>query len=70
MKCVIGNTCQIIDDVESVIVLIACINPAVLFLPHMVLQGGLVSKGFLTVQALQTENDMQVYLSLIPFNKG
>lgn len=46
---------QVVDDVESVIFAVVGVDAAVSFLPHVILQRGFISEGFLTVQTLQTD---------------
>ena len=44
---------QIVDDTEPVIDLVLRVNLFMLFLPHVVLQSGMVTEDTLTVQALK-----------------
>lgn len=40
---------QVVDDVEVVVLAVVGVDAAVCFLPHVVLQRGFISEGFLTV---------------------
>ena len=44
---------QVVDDTEPVIDLVLKVNLFMLFLPHVVLQSGMVTEDTLTVQALK-----------------
>lgn len=47
------RTHQVVDDVELVVLPVAGVDPAVLLLPHVVLEQAPVPEGPLAVQALQ-----------------
>lgn len=46
---------QVVDDVEAVVLAVVGVDAAVSLLPHVILQRGFISEGFLTVQTLQTD---------------
>lgn len=43
---------QVVDDVEAVVFSVVSVDAAVSLLPHVILQRGFISEGFLTVQTL------------------
>lgn len=43
---------QIVDDIEAVIFMVLGVDASMIFLPHVILQCGFISEGFLAVQAL------------------
>lgn len=47
---------QVVDDVEAVILAVVAVDAAVSLFPHVILQRGFISEGFLTVQTLQTDH--------------
>lgn len=54
---------QIVDDVEAVVLAVVGIDAAMSFFPHVILQRGFISEGFLTVQTLQTDERTQYELN-------
>lgn len=50
------KTYQVIDDVEAIVVMIVGVDASVLLLSHVILQGRLVSKDFLTIKTLHAVN--------------
>lgn len=51
----LGGSYQVVDDVEAVVLAVVGVDAAVGLLPHVVLQRGFISEGFLAVQTLQTD---------------
>lgn len=46
---------EIVDDVEAVVLAVVGVDAAMSFFPHVILQRGFVSEGFLAVQTLQAD---------------
>lgn len=64
---------QVVDDVEAVIFAVVGADAAVSLLPHVILQCGFISEGFLAVQTLQTDRTKErlarkVTLQAVGFN--
>lgn len=54
---------QVVDDVEAVVLAVVGVDAAMSFFPHVILQRGFITEGFLTVQTLQTDEGTQYELN-------